>query len=37
MPNVVAEAIAREIVEQTWRHARRFARFQQAQVYQFAV
>ncbi|HEU5099960.1 MAG TPA: hypothetical protein VFU22_13120 [Roseiflexaceae bacterium] len=37
MPNVVAEAVAREIAEQTWRHARRFAQFRHTATYQFAA
>ena len=37
MPDAVAEAVARKIVEQTWRHARRFARLQYAPAYQFAA
>ncbi|HJZ45642.1 MAG TPA: hypothetical protein VKE41_00690 [Roseiflexaceae bacterium] len=37
MPDAVAEAVAREITEQTWRHARRFARFQHAPAHQYAA
>jgi hypothetical protein len=37
IPEEVAQAVAHEIVEQTWRHARRLARFQHAPAYQFAA
>jgi hypothetical protein len=33
MPDAVAEAVAREIAEQTWRHARRFAQLRHAPSY----
>jgi hypothetical protein len=37
MPDAVADSVAREIAERTWRHARRFARFQNAPTYQYAA
>lgn len=37
MPDAVAEAVAREIAEQTWRHARRFAHPRHAAAYQYAA
>jgi hypothetical protein len=37
MPDAVAEAVAREIVEQTWRRARRFARYRHAAAHQYAA
>jgi hypothetical protein len=37
MPDAVAEAVAHEIVEQTWRHARRFDYIARPAAYQFAA
>ena len=37
MPNAVAEAVAREIVEQTWRHARRFDHIAHPTVYRYVA
>ena len=37
LPDVVAEAVAHEIVEQTWRHARRFSRFPHSAAFQYAA
>jgi hypothetical protein len=37
MPDAVAEAVAREIAEQTWRHTRRFAQLRHASAHQYAA
>jgi len=37
MPDAVAEAVAREIVEQTWRHARRYDHSARVTAYRYAA
>jgi hypothetical protein len=37
LPDSIAEAVAHEIVEQTWRHGRRFQRAAWAPAYQYAA
>jgi hypothetical protein len=37
MPDAVAEAVAHEIVAQTWRHARRFHQITRTLAYRYAA